>query len=113
MKFYFLTILVAPVGYRVVAWFVNGYSLQEDRTGNSTVCRDYLTFQDGLYDFSPVIKMVCGKKKKDEAQEITTTSRFLRVVLHTDHNVTENGFKMEYEFRSKLQSRRTFSIAFI
>lgn len=80
----------APPGHFVNVSF-NGYTIEESKD-----CKyDSLTFQDGPFVFSPVLRKLCGN---GTASWIASTTRYMRLSFKTDEIIERAGFMMNYSF---------------
>ncbi|CAG5136894.1 unnamed protein product, partial [Candidula unifasciata] len=67
--------------------------LEFDLQTSSSCSQDYLTIRDGSDQMAPILSTFCGT---DLPTEITSSSNILSLELHTDENISGQGFRAQW-----------------
>ncbi|XP_067937595.1 neuropilin and tolloid-like protein 2 isoform X2 [Watersipora subatra] len=87
-----MKLINAGAGQLVEITFDDDYDIEESEN-----CKyDSLTFQDGPFEFSPVMRKLCGKGSK--AMTLRSTTNYMRLTFITDDVIEKKGFNISYRY---------------
>ena len=87
-----LSIIAADAGHTIEVTFTTPYDIEQ-----SDDCKyDSLTFQDGAFEFSPVILKLCGSG--EAGRTVMSTTDYMRLAFKTDDAIEGLGFNLTYRF---------------